>query len=217
MVEAFEKQVIFRAAIAVKHAKLIPGFFMMTTIRSAYQHPLLSEDDFQRIASAHRKEEIGKGTPLLQKGQVAGEYYILESGLVRSFVHDYDGNEITTDFFVRNEIVIVPVSLFQRAPSEETLVTVTNTVLWKMPFEEFQQLFHSIPGFSEWGRLWFTHQLFCTKQRSLEMITTTATDRYLKLMKEKPEIIRHVPLKQIASYLGITDTSLSRIRKEISH
>ncbi|MCH5596713.1 cyclic nucleotide-binding domain-containing protein [Niabella ginsengisoli] len=47
------------------------------------------------------------------------------------------------------------------------------------------------------------------------MITETATTRYLKLINEKPQIIQHVPLKQIASYLGVTDTSLSRIRKEI--
>jgi hypothetical protein len=53
------------------------------------------------------------------------------------------------------------------------------------------------------------------KQRSLEMITESATNRYLNLMKEKPDIIKFAPLKQIASYLGITDSSLSRIRREI--
>ncbi len=188
---------------------------MIDIIRTAYQHTLLSEEDLQRIASAHRKEEIEKGQVLLGEGQVANEYYILQAGLVRSFVHDYDGNEITTEFFVAGEIVIVPTSLFRRTPSQETLVAVTGSVLLKISFTEFQELFHSIPGFSEWGRLWFTHQLFAMKQRSLEMITETATNRYLKLMKEKPQIIQYVPLKQVASYLGITDTSLSRIRKEI--
>ncbi len=188
---------------------------MIDIIRSAYQHPLLSEEDFRRIASVHCREEMEKGRVLLGEGQVANEYYILESGLVRSFVQDYDGNEITTEFFVAGEIVIVPTSLFRRTPSQETLVAVTGSTLLKIGFAEFQELFHSIPGFSEWGRLWFTHQLFAMKQRSLEMITETATNRYLKLMKEKPQIIQYVPLKQIASFLGITDTSLSRIRKEI--
>lgn len=190
---------------------------MVEIIKSVYQHPLLSEEDLEKIAASHKKENVKKGTVILKQEQVANEYYILESGLVRAYVHDYDNNEITTEFFAENEIVIVPTSLFQRIPSQETLVAVTDAVLWKIAFEEFQQLYHSIPGFSEWGRLWFTHQLFATKQRSLEMITKTATNRYLKLMQEKPQIMQHVPLKQIASYLGITDTSLSRIRKEISH
>ena len=56
------------------------------------------------------------------------------------------------------------------------------------------------------------------KQRSLDMITLSATKRYLNLMEQKPDVVRFAPLKQIASYLGVTDTSLSRIRKElVSH
>ena len=188
---------------------------MIDIFRSTYRHPLLSEEDLCKIASAHVKLELEKGQVLFGEGQVSNEYYILERGLVRSFVHDYDGNEITTEFFVAGEIVIVPTSLFQRVPSPETSVVVTDSVLLKIGFDDFQKLYHSIPGFSEWGRLWFTQQLFATKQRSLEMITDTATNRYLKLMKEKPQIMQYVPLKQIASFLGITDTSLSRIRKEI--
>lgn len=190
---------------------------MIDAIKAAYQHPMLSEEDLQTIASDHQRIEIKKGSVLLGQGQIANEYYILESGLVRSFVFDYDGNEITTEFFVAGEIVIMPTSLFQRTPSQETVVAMTDSMLLKITFDDFQRLFHSLRGFSEWGRLWFTIQLFATKQRSLEMITTTATDRYLKLMKQKPQIMQYVPLKQIASYLGITDTSLSRIRKEITH
>ena len=53
------------------------------------------------------------------------------------------------------------------------------------------------------------------KQRSLDVVMKTASERYLKLMKEKPQIIQNVPLKQIAYFLGITDCSLSRIRREI--
>jgi len=190
---------------------------MTTLFASTYRHPLLTGEDIEKIASAHSRHKMGKGQVLLKEGQTANEYYILESGLVRAYVLDYEGNEITTEFFTEGEIVIVPTSLFQRIPSSETLVTLTDAVLWRMGFEEFQMLFHGIPGMSEWGRSWFATQLFSMKQRSLDMITQTATHRYLKLMKEKPQIVRYVPLKQIASYLGITSSSLSRIRKEIAH
>lgn len=188
---------------------------MEAIFTNIYQHFLLSDEDLQKIAAAHEKIEIPKGKLFLKEIEIANEYYLLEKGLVRAFVNDYDNNEITTEFFSENEIVIVPSSLFQRIPSKENLQTITDCVLWKIDFDRFQEIFHSVSGFSEWGRLWFTYQLFSLKQRSLEMVTETASNRYLKLLKEKPQIIQQVPLKQIASYLGITDTSLSRIRKEI--
>lgn len=61
-----------------------------------------------------------------------------------------------------------------------------------------------------------TNSLFHFKQRSLEIVTISAKERYLQLIKEKPEVVLQAPLKNIATYLGITDSSFSRIRKEIS-
>lgn len=181
-----------------------------------YRHTALSMEDLQEITAVHKRVEFQKNEFLLKENQTAQEYFILETGLVRAFVHDFDNNEITTEFFVPGEIVIIPSSLFQQIPSRENLHAVTDCTLWKIDFEDFQKLFHKIEGFREWGRNWFSQQVFTMKQRSLEMITETASGRYLKLMKEKPQIVQNAPLKQIASYLGITDTSLSRIRKEIS-
>jgi hypothetical protein len=85
-----------------------------------------------------------------------------------------------------------------------------------MEYETFQQLLDTVEGLREWGRSWATQQLFFVKQRAINVVAMSATDRYLTLTKERPEIIKQSPLKYIASYLGITDTSLSRIRKEIS-
>lgn len=189
---------------------------MSSIFHSIYQHFLLSDEDLKKIAQVHQKIEIPKNQFLLKQNETANAYYLLEKGLVRAFVLDYDENEITTKFFIENEIVIVPSSLFQRIPSQENLQTLTDCTLWKIDFDNFQDIFHSIPGFSEWGRLWFTFQLFSLKQRTVNMLTETATQRYLTLLKNKPQIIQNAALKQIASYLGITDTSLSRIRKEIT-
>lgn len=188
---------------------------MQDIFKQVYQHFLLSEADIETIKLYHKKVSFKKGEFLLKEDEIADEYYLLEKGLVRAFVLDFDSNETTTEFFCENEIVIVPSSLFQRMPSKENLQTLTDCTLWKIDFEKFQELFHSIEGIREWGRAWFTFQLFTMKQRSLEMITETAKNRYLKLMKDKPEILLNAPLKQIATFLGITDTSLSRIRKEI--
>lgn len=181
-----------------------------------YQHPLFKPNDLNRIFDAHEEVAISKGDFILHEGKIANEYYVLEKGLMRSFVFDMEMNDITTDFFAEDEVVIEVSSLFQRIASQENIQTLTDCVLWKIDFVVFQDLFHSIESFREWGRAWMSYQLFKTKQRSIEMITKSATERYINLLKEKPQIIQQAPLKQIATYLGITDTSLSRIRKEIS-
>jgi hypothetical protein len=77
-------------------------------------------------------------------------------------------------------------------------------------------LFH-IENFREVGRTKLIQDFFKLKSHSLSLITTEAKDRYLNLMKNQPEIIQNIPSKYIATYLGITDTSLSRIRKEIKY
>ncbi len=186
------------------------------SLQHIYSHFLLSEENLREIMDAHEEVSIAKGEILLIEGQIAEAYYIVEKGLVRAFVNGLEGSEITTEFFVENEIVIIPSSLFQKIPSVENVQAVTDCTLFRMDYEKFQELFHRLEGLREWGRAWFSYQVFTMKQRSLDMVTETASARYLKLMKEKPQIIQQAPLKHIATFLGITDTSLSRIRKEIS-
>ncbi|RYD82708.1 MAG: Crp/Fnr family transcriptional regulator [Sphingobacteriales bacterium] len=177
---------------------------------------MLSPADLQKVAAAHEKVIYKKGDILLRNGQVADEYAIIESGLIRSYVHDFNGNDITTNFFGKEEIVIEVSSLFQRIPSQEIIQAITDCVCWKINFNDFQELYHSIPGISEWGRAWMAMQLFHFKQRTVNVFTHSAMDRYMQLLHEKPQVLQQAPLKQIATYLGITDSSLSRIRKTVS-
>lgn len=189
----------------------------MEPLQYVYQHSLLAEDDLKKIFDAHGKVSFGKGELLLEEGQIADYYLILESGLMRSFVHSFDGKDITINFFATNEIVIEVSSLFQRIPTQENIQALTDCVCWKIDFDAFQQLFHSIGGFSEWGRTWMSKSLFEMKKRSVSMITDSATERYHRLIAEKPLVLQKAPLKYIASYLGITDSSLSRIRKDAAN
>lgn len=182
-----------------------------------YQHPQMKHEDLLLICAAHQRLEFQKGDYFLEKGKMSNEYFIIESGLVRAFTHNYKGEEITTDFIGANEIVIEVSSLFTRIPAQESLQALTNGVAWKIDFNIFQELYHKSAGFSEWGRAWMSNQLFGLKQRNIDMISVSASDRYLKLLKEKPQIIQQASLKNIASFLGVTDTSLSRIRKEVFH
>lgn len=182
--------------------------------QSIYKHPSLTEADVIEIMEAHTKVEFLKGEAFLKIGKIANDYFLIEEGLIRSFAYDYNGNEITTDFYASGEIAIEVSSLFQRIPSNENIIALTDGCAWKIEFEVFQKLFHKIEGLREWGRAWMSNQLFISKQRSIDMLTKSATERYVMLIQERPHIIKEAPLKYIASYLGITDTSLSRIRKD---
>lgn len=119
-----------------------------------YNHPLLKKEDYQEIRKAHTKIEFQQGSMLLEIGKVAREFYIIEKGLFRSFLYDYNGNETTTEFYCSNEILIESLSLFQRTPSKENFQAITDTVVWKIEYETFQELLQHVEGFREWGRTW---------------------------------------------------------------
>ncbi|MEP3210150.1 MAG: Crp/Fnr family transcriptional regulator [Maribacter sp.] len=183
-------------------------------LRTAYQHELLTEKDLTQVCAAHHPISFSKGAQIVETDTIADGYLVLESGLIRSYVIDFNGKDITTNFFTQGEIVIEVSSLFQRIPAKESIEALTDCVGWKIDFQDFQKLFHTLEGFREWGRAWMANSLFEFKQRSVAMIADSATERYHKLMETKPEVFQHSSLKHIASYLGVTDTSLSRIRKE---
>lgn len=187
----------------------------MSALASLYQHPLITPPDLKVIIEAHKAISSAKGDFLLQKGQIANAYYIVETGLIRSYVYDFNGNDITTGFIGKNEIAIDVVSLFNRVPSEEYFQALTDCTCYMIDLETFQGLYHTIRGLNEWGRAWMSSSLFELKQRTIAIITNTASERYQQLESQHPQILQQAPLKFIASYLGITDTSLSRIRKEL--
>lgn len=185
-------------------------------LKQVYQYPTLTEKDLAQVMQAHQILEIKKGTNWLKAGQISKSYAIVLKGLLRSVVIDAVENEITTNFFGPNELVIEVSSLFAQRPTQETIQAITDCTIISIDFDTFQELFINIPSFAEWGRMWMTFALTQQKERMLDMLTKTANERYLQLLSAQPHVIQTAPLKYIATYLGITDTSLSRIRKELS-
>jgi hypothetical protein len=105
-------------------------------------------------------------------------------------------------------------SFFKRIASKEYLQAITDCEFWSTTYEDMQASFHAFPEYREFGRLNIINQYGMLKQRMLSVLQETAEQRYDELMNADPELLQQVPLKYIASYLGIADTSLSRIRKE---
>lgn len=176
----------------------------------------LTASDMEKVLNSFTRVEFRKNEFLFKEGSILNHYYFLESGFIRSFIHDYAGNEVTTKFYSEPEIVIDWTSFMLRTPTQENFQANTNCVCWKLEFPAFQEFFNTVEGFRESGRARFASSYFELKKHHLSVVSLTAKERYLLLIQEHPEILYNASLKHIATYLGITDTSLSRIRKEIS-
>jgi hypothetical protein len=155
----------------------------------------IPEQKVEVIASHFQSMRVEKNDFFIRQGERSNRYLFLETGFMRAFTFDPDGNEVTTEFYGSRQVVFEVASFY-------------------ITFDQLQFLFHSIPEFREFGRMVLVNGFISFKMRTLAMISERAEQRYASLIKERPEVIRKAPLKYIASYLGITDTSLSRIRKK---
>jgi CRP-like cAMP-binding protein len=168
------------------------------------------------IAGNFRPRALMKGNFLLKEGVVSDEYLFLENGYMRAFLFDTEGTEVTVNLYSPHSVVFEVSSFFQRVPSQENIIALTDCAGWVISFDDLNTLFHTIPEFRELGRAILVKGFVVLKVRTLSMINKTAEQRYAGLMQTQADLFQHVPLKYIASYLGLTDTSLSRIRKEYS-
>jgi CRP-like cAMP-binding protein len=177
---------------------------------------LVSLSGAQEIAGRFEQKVILKNQLFLTEGKICDEYLFLDKGYMRTFAHDTEGNEVTTNFCTRGQVVFEVSSFFNRTRSKENIQALTDCEGWYITYKQLNDLFHALPEFREFGRSVLVKSFSELKIRMLSMITETAEERYEQLLKVNPEIFQHAPLKNIASYLGITDTSLSRIRKDLS-
>lgn len=175
----------------------------------------VTQTGIDTIAGHFEEIEFSKNEYLLKQGKVS-DYYYLAEGFVRAFTFDTNGNEITTFFYPQDRVVFEASSFFLRQPSTEYLQAITDCKVYATNFEQLNLLFHSVPEFREFGRAMLVREFAAYKLRTLSMINKSAEERYANLITDNSEIFQYAQLKHIASYLGITDTSLSRIRKEFA-
>ena len=167
-----------------------------------------------QVAEKFKPMKIEKNGYVLKAGTVCNESHFIEKGIIRSYTYDLDGNEVTTAFYPTNTYSSDLLSFFKRTPAKEYIQAITDCETWYITYEDMQASFHAIPEFREFGRLNIVNQYSILKERMLSNLQEIAEKRYNDLIHSHPEILQQVPLKYIASYLGIADTSLSRIRKE---
>jgi CRP-like cAMP-binding protein len=184
-------------------------------LNEVFKKQNFKSEELDLILPQYQKVEFARNDFLIREGQIGNFYYFLETGFARSYSIDLRGADVTTKFFGRGDIVIDWQSYFLKSHCRENIRAITACTAWRISFMDFMKLF-KIEAFREVGRTNLIKNYFELKNHSLSVITSTATERYLTLIADKPSIIQNVPLKHIASYLGIADTSLSRIRNAMA-
>jgi len=175
----------------------------------------MPSSEAESISNIFSPIQYKKGDFILRKDEINDDYIYLEKGLMRTFLLDLKGNEITTDFFTEDNVVFEVTSFFNRVRSEVNIQAITNCIGFRASYRELNTLFHNKPAFRDLGRAILVKEFITSKKRNYGMINKTAEERYLHLLNTKPQILKYSPLKYVASYLGITDSTLSRLRKKI--
>ncbi len=172
----------------------------------------IEDKSINLIADQFEEKIIPKDDYLLIEGKVS-DYYFLSEGFLRVFTIDTDGNEVTTYFYSKNRIVFDAASFFLKLPSTENIKAMTDCKVFITNFNQLNQLFHSLPEFREFGRQMLVKEFVAYKKRTLAMINQTPEQRYLNLIESNKDVFQYANLGQIASYLGVSERTLNRIRQ----
>ena len=174
---------------------------------------VLTEEERQIIKDLSLLKEFTKGTVLVEEGKRCNDNYFVLKGCLRSY-YIIGGEEKTTEFFTELES-LSPVGVIENKPSEYYIACVEDSVLLiSNPVVE-QESFAKFPRFEMLCRV-MAEKLMAKKQTAFNNFKTSSPEqRYLNLLDTRPDLLQRVPQYQLASYLGITPQSLSRLRKRI--
>jgi len=188
----------------------------MGHIREYYERIMkLQESEWAFIASHFERKVFAKNQVITRQGETENHLSFVEAGIVRFYIPD-DENELTFNFSFDKEFTCAYDSFLTQTPSEYELQALTETVVWQISFDDLQKVYAQTKVGNYLGRF-ASEKLFLAKsKREMSLLKYDAKERYLNLFKEQPDILKFIPLKYVASYIGITPQGLSRIRRQIS-
>lgn len=158
--------------------------------------------------------EYPKGHILLRADKIEMDFYFIKKGIVRAYACP-DGNEATFWFGKEGDSIVSMRSYVDHKAGYENIELLEDCTLYLLQGKELQRLFKSDVHIANYGRKFAERELIKTEERLISRLFQTATERYQALMKDNPDLLRRIQLGHIASYLGITQVSLSRIRADI--
>jgi CRP-like cAMP-binding protein len=167
--------------------------------------------DFQQII---HKKSFSKNEIIHEEGKICNHLFLIEKGIARSYYYK-DGKDITAHFSVENETITAIDSFIQRKRSRYNIELLENSDVILISHQDLHHLLQAKPHYEKFVRIFLEQIYIDLAQRIEDLLFHTAKERYEKLVKDKPNILQRVNLKHIASYIGITQETLSRIRTQV--
>jgi CRP-like cAMP-binding protein len=175
----------------------------------------LNQQQIALISGKARELDLVKDAYFSEAGKISRQFGFVLAGVLRVCYYNNKGEEITKYFIEENNMVVDLTSFDNEIPSSAYVQAVTGCRLIVFSKQDWQELLHTIIGWDTIVHKIISKALLQKVERISPLIAEDATSRYLKFMEIYPSLANRIPLSYIASYLGITQSSLSRIRKNI--
>lgn len=173
----------------------------------------LDQQDKELVKTIFRYEFVEKGNCLIEAGKPTDKAFFILSGYLKYFKMLESGDELIVHLYVPENFAISLKSFFLGTKAEESLEAITDCEVLSISKSDLENLYSINYKWHSFGRKLLESALIEKEERVIEQLTLTAQDKYIKLLKNQPDIIQNVPVKYIASFIGIKPESLSRIRK----
>ncbi|WP_397538684.1 Crp/Fnr family transcriptional regulator [Rummeliibacillus pycnus] len=176
----------------------------------------LGEEEQRAISESVQVEEFKKGAYLLRQGDLPGiKCYFVLMGCVRQFFIDESGKEVTSNFFTEEQAIPIFNDQKQDELSKYSLTCLEDCILVVGDIDSEKTMFTKYSQLETMVRKMMEINLGEVQEQFAEFINSSPEERYLEILRKRPHLVNRVPQHQLASYLGITPESLSRIKKRI--
>lgn len=176
----------------------------------------LDESDFDLIRSFFKYKVIEKGTSVIEIGKSVQEAFFINSGYLRYFNLTKSGEELIIHLYTPDNFATSLNGFFLGLRSKEELQAITDCELLSISRSDLEELYLTDQKWQCFGRKLMENFLIEKEERIIDQLSLTAQEKYLKLLDTHPEIIQNIPVKYIASFIGIQPESLSRVKKQIT-
>lgn len=166
------------------------------------------------LAAALKRLAFDKGHVLVPQNTVCQWVYFIETGLTRTYYYK-DGKDVTDWLSAEGQFAVSISSFITQQPDRRIVELLEPSVLWAISHTALEKLYQQYHDIERLGRLLASHGLLLVQRRFDELHFATALERYRNLMALNPSLIQRVPLGMIASYLGMTAETLSRMRAQV--
>jgi len=185
-------------------------------LKSVQEHISITEEEFNFCKTLFIPKKLRKRQYLLQEGDVSRYTSFVEKGMLRTFTVDEKGNEPILQFSMEGWWVTDLYSFLTNEPSRYNIEALEDCELLLITKPSWDILLEKVPAFERYFRILIQNNLIAMQRRLISSMTESAEEQYTKLMATFPTCLQRVPQHMIASFLGITPETLSRIRSQMA-